>query len=124
MCKHACAKGVWGHALPGKLFKIGALRLLLRPYLYPNATSLTRIPGRSRIATVHISFHRNSFYFVLHFEKSSFVPRPLPDFISQPFSYLSLQKRSQKSPRLYNSLKGGGGGVLCCKISSRGGMCP
>ena len=36
MRKHACTKGVWGHAPPEKFLKLGALRLLLRPYLYSN----------------------------------------------------------------------------------------
>ena len=36
MRKHACARGFWGHARPEKFFKLGALRSLLRPYLYSN----------------------------------------------------------------------------------------
>ena len=42
--------GVWGHAPPEKL---GALRSLLRPYLYPNATSPTRVHGGSDTAVCH-----------------------------------------------------------------------
>ena len=33
-------KGVWGHAPPGKFFKLGTLRLLLRPCLGQNATKI------------------------------------------------------------------------------------
>ena len=43
---------VWGHA---PAWKLGALRLLLRPYLYPNATSPTRIHGGSNTAVQHQS---------------------------------------------------------------------
>ena len=32
--KHAHARGVWEHAPPEKFLKLGALRSLLRPYLY------------------------------------------------------------------------------------------
>ena len=34
--KRACTRGVWGHARPEKVLKLGALRSLLRPYLYSN----------------------------------------------------------------------------------------
>ena len=36
MHKHARTRGVWGHASPEKFLKLGALRSLLRPYLYSN----------------------------------------------------------------------------------------
>ena len=36
MRKHARTRGVWGHASPEKFLKLGALRSLLRPYLYSN----------------------------------------------------------------------------------------
>ena len=39
---------VWGHAPPEFFLKLGALRSLLRSYLYPNATSPTRVHGGSR----------------------------------------------------------------------------
>ena len=45
--------GVWGHAPPEKFIKLGALRSLLRPYLYPNATSLTRVHGGSNTTVRH-----------------------------------------------------------------------
>ena len=32
--KYVCSRGVWGHAPPEKFLKLGALRSLLRPYLY------------------------------------------------------------------------------------------
>ena len=39
---------------PQKLFlKLGALRSLLRPYLYPNATSPTRVHGESNTSVRH-----------------------------------------------------------------------
>ena len=50
MHKHAHSRGVWGHAPPEKL---GALRLLLRLYSYPNATSPTRVHGGSNTAICH-----------------------------------------------------------------------
>ena len=53
MHKHAPTRGVWGHAPAGKFFKLGALRLLLRPYLYPNATSSTRVHGGSNTTVRH-----------------------------------------------------------------------
>ena len=53
LLKHTHARGVWGHAPPEKFFKLGALRLLLRPYLYPNATSPTRVHGGSNTAVRH-----------------------------------------------------------------------
>ena len=34
-------------------FKLGALRSLLRPYLYPNATSPTRVHGGSNTSVRH-----------------------------------------------------------------------
>ena len=34
VCKHAHTRGVWGHAPPEKFLKLGALRLLLRPYIF------------------------------------------------------------------------------------------
>ena len=34
-------------------FKLGALRSLLRPYLYPNATSPTRVHGESNTSVRH-----------------------------------------------------------------------
>ena len=34
-------RGVWGHAPPGKFFKLGTLRSLLRPCLGQNATRIT-----------------------------------------------------------------------------------
>ena len=49
MLMHAHARGVWVHA-PQKL---GALRPLLRSYLYPNATSPTRVHGGSNTAIRH-----------------------------------------------------------------------
>ena len=40
--------------LPQKIFlKLGALRSLLRPYLYPNATSSTRVHGGSNTSIRH-----------------------------------------------------------------------
>ena len=45
--------GVWGHAPPEKFSKLGALRSLLRSYLYPNATSLTRVHAGSNTAVRH-----------------------------------------------------------------------
>ena len=39
--------------LPWKIFKLGALRSLLRPYLYPNATSPTRVHGGSNTTIRH-----------------------------------------------------------------------
>ena len=54
MRKHTHARGVWGHAPPQKFFfKLGALRSLLRPYLYPNATSPTRVHGESNTSVRH-----------------------------------------------------------------------
>ena len=53
MCKHAHTRGVLRHAPPEKFFKLGALRSLLRPYLYPNATSPTRVHGGSNTAIRH-----------------------------------------------------------------------
>ena len=50
MRKHAHSTGIWGHAPPEKCSKLDALRYLLRPYLYPNATSPTRMHGRSNTA--------------------------------------------------------------------------
>ena len=35
------ARGVWGHAPPGKFLKLGTLRWLLRPSLGQNATRIT-----------------------------------------------------------------------------------
>ena len=46
--KHACTRWVWGHVPSEKIFKLGALRWLLR--LYPNATNPTRASGRSNTA--------------------------------------------------------------------------
>ena len=53
MRKHAHARGVWGHVPPEKFLKLGALRLLLRSYLYTNATSPTRVHGGSNTAVRH-----------------------------------------------------------------------
>ena len=53
MRKHAHARGVWGHAPPEMKKKLGALRSLLRPYLYPNATSPTRVHGESNTSVRH-----------------------------------------------------------------------
>ena len=53
MCKHAHARGVWGHALLEINFKLGALTSPLRPYMYPNVTSSTRVHGRSNTAIHH-----------------------------------------------------------------------
>ena len=53
MHKDACARGVWEDAPQENYLKLGALRLLLRPCLCPNATSLTRIPGGSNTAVRH-----------------------------------------------------------------------
>ena len=53
MCKHTHARVVWGHAPPEKSLKLGALRLLLRSYLYPNATSPTRVHGGSNYIVRH-----------------------------------------------------------------------
>ena len=89
---------------PQKIFlKLGALRSLLRPYLYPNATSPTRVHGESNTSVRHdtrqssrgvysrpyvaglmrwASYRRiddldkNSFYFVLHSETSSVITTP------------------------------------------------
>ena len=36
MRKHPCTRGVWEHAPPEKFLKLGAVRSLLRPYLYSN----------------------------------------------------------------------------------------
>ena len=52
MHKHTHAGGGGGE---GGGIKLGALRLLLRPYLYPNATSPTRIHGGSNTAVQHQS---------------------------------------------------------------------
>ena len=41
MRKHAHTRGVWGEIF----VKLGVLRSLPRPYLYPNATSPTRVHG-------------------------------------------------------------------------------
>ena len=38
------ARGVWGHAPPGKFLKLGALRSLLRPCLSQNATGTSPPP--------------------------------------------------------------------------------
>ena len=35
------ARGVWVHAPPGKFFKLGTLRLLLRPCLGQNTTTIS-----------------------------------------------------------------------------------
>ena len=54
MCKHVHARGVWGHVPPEKIVKLGALRSLLRSYLYPNAAaSPTRVHGGSNTAVRH-----------------------------------------------------------------------
>ena len=42
-----------GGLAPGKSLKLGALRLLLRPYLYPNVTSQTRVYGGSNAIVRH-----------------------------------------------------------------------
>ena len=43
-----------GGMLPQKIiFKLGALRSLLRPYFYPNATSSTRVHGESNTSVRH-----------------------------------------------------------------------
>ena len=42
VCKHAGARGSGGMLSQNKL---GALKSFLRPHLYPNSTSLARIPG-------------------------------------------------------------------------------
>ena len=100
--KYTHARRVWGHVSPRKKLKLGPLRSLLRPYLYPNATSPTRVHGRSNTAIcqdtrqssrgisvtivglLHVgpaSYRRiddmdiNSFYFVLYFETSSVITR-------------------------------------------------
>ena len=56
---HTHARGVWGHAPPRKFSNVGALRLLLEPYLYPNATSPTKymVGVIPLFATIHISHH-------------------------------------------------------------------
>ena len=53
MCKHKYARGVWGYAPPDKSFKLGALRSHLRSYLNSNATSPTRVHGRSNTAILY-----------------------------------------------------------------------
>ena len=103
MCKHALLGGSGGMLPPKNFVKLGALRSLLRPYLYPNATSPTRVHGGSNttichdtrqssrgvsvtIVTLYVSglmrwasyrridnLDKNSFYFILHFETSSVI---------------------------------------------------
>ena len=51
-CMHTLGES--GGMLPQKKkFKLGALRSLLRSYLYPNATSPTRVHGGSNTAVRH-----------------------------------------------------------------------
>ena len=99
----ACVRGIWGHAPPEKFLRLDALRSLLRSYLYPNATSPTRVHGRINTAIhhdtrqsswgvsvavvdfVHVGpdrwasyrwlddLDKNNSYFVLHFETSSVI---------------------------------------------------
>ena len=48
VCLSMHTLGGSGGMPPQKIFfKLGALRSLLRPYLYPNATSPTRVHGES-----------------------------------------------------------------------------
>ena len=39
MCKHATARGVWGHAPPENFWNLEAMKLLLRPFLGQNNAS-------------------------------------------------------------------------------------
>ena len=56
-CVSTHTLGGSGGMLPQKiLLKLGALRSLLRPYLYPNATSPTRVHGESNTSVRHEAF--------------------------------------------------------------------
>ena len=48
--------GSGGYALPENSLKLDALRSLLRSYLYPNATSPTRLRGGSNTAVRYDTF--------------------------------------------------------------------
>ena len=129
VCKSTHDRRVWGCAPPEKFLKLGALRSLLSPYLYPNATSPTRYTS---VVTRHFSHYsqpctcrawwgghciddldKNSFYFVLLIETS--------------FSDHPLQKQSQRSSNTLRGWGWGGGGTMRQNLFKGGGTylwCP
>ena len=101
MRKHAYTRGIWGHAPPEKNFKLGALRSLLRPYLYSNLY-LDSMP--------------------LEYRTQVFLECRLPcSGITEPSLHMFQQRGMVKKITIPDSWKGG---ALKGKSLPRGGHVP
>ena len=100
MRKHTCTREVWGHASPEKL---GALRSLLRPYLYSNLY-LDTMP--------------------LEYQARVFLECHSPcSGITEPSLHMFQQQGMVKKVTIPDSLQGGEGGTKR-QILTKGGHSP
>ena len=85
--KHTHTRGVWEHAPPEKFFKLGALRSLLRPYMYSNLYSDSM---------------------ALEYRAQVFLERRSPcSGIAEPSLHMLQRRGMVKKVTILDSLKGG-----------------